>query len=459
MTKHIFHYNTHSEQKYFLGPKHRKLYDIIALNGNIVSHTPSGVAAFLATAAKEFYIDPQTHAFQHSTSNLKRDKTDDKGKKTGESEFKPSVEKLAKERLGKPFYDVILNDKPIRTTVFLDERGEIKKKVIEEICNNVINFQVEFLNSELNEEEREFMEEGANLCPGIVIAPYFYFSSHNIKEWLKINIACCKQTKLLHKDNPIYLSLVISKDLLFKNSSQVLFEAIEEIKPDGILLWIDEHVEEELTEFEIFNFIEFLKNLRNYTGNIFNSHGGYLSTLLCHPKIRLLDALGHSANYGESRSVIPIGGGIPMARFYFPSIHSRLRFGDALAVIHANQWLSSIESYAAGVCKCAQCRELTESKDSLDEAFMTYGESKPVTFSRRNTIVELNYPTKVAKQAAARHYLYNKAHELTEIKEKNLEILLNELDVAFKEIEPISGDRLVSHLVRWSNSIKGYIEK
>ena len=80
MTEHIYHYNTHAEKRYFLGSEHHSLYDVIALNGNIVSHTPEGVAGFLAMAAKDFYIDPQTHAFQHATINLKRDVSDKKRK-------------------------------------------------------------------------------------------------------------------------------------------------------------------------------------------------------------------------------------------------------------------------------------------------------------------------------------------------------------------------------------------
>ena len=46
MSEHIYHYNVHSEQRYFVGPEHRDLYDLIFLNGNIVSHTPAGIAAF-----------------------------------------------------------------------------------------------------------------------------------------------------------------------------------------------------------------------------------------------------------------------------------------------------------------------------------------------------------------------------------------------------------------------------
>ena len=120
MATHIYHYNTNSEQRYFLGREHRDLYDIIALNGNIVSHTTSGVAAFISTTGKKFFIDPQTHAFQHPTINLKRDISEKESGEPPNYQFKPSIEKLAIERLGGVFTSVIQKDKPLNPDDFSD---------------------------------------------------------------------------------------------------------------------------------------------------------------------------------------------------------------------------------------------------------------------------------------------------------------------------------------------------
>ena len=121
--KHIYHYNTHAEQRYFLGREHHEGYDMIALNGNIVSHTPAGVASFIAVSAKPFYIDPQTHAFQHATINLKKNVSDSKKGEEPKYEFKPSIKVLAKDRLGYPFDKVIEEDIPLDVNFFFDNNG------------------------------------------------------------------------------------------------------------------------------------------------------------------------------------------------------------------------------------------------------------------------------------------------------------------------------------------------
>ena len=130
MTAHIYHYNTHAEKRFFLGSEHRHLYDLIAVNGNIISHSPEGSAGMLATAGKEFFIDPQTHAFQHPTRFLKRDISDREKGEPPKYAFKPSVDRLARERLGFPFDSVITNDRPLTADIFLDSAGRPMADVI-----------------------------------------------------------------------------------------------------------------------------------------------------------------------------------------------------------------------------------------------------------------------------------------------------------------------------------------
>ncbi len=447
MAKHIYHYNTHAEKRYFLGPEHHDLYDIIALNGNIVSHTPPAIAAFLATAAKDFYIDPQTHAFQHATIHLKRDVSDKKKKEKPLYKFKPSIKKLAKERLGTPFSDVITKDRPINPTLFLDN-GKIKNDVIDIVCQSVKRFQLDMIESELDDEAKELMGEPSTFLPKFVIAPYFYLSKHHWKEWLKINISCYQRMKALVKEVPTYLSLVVSKEAL--DNDGAIVSALSTVKPDGLLLWIDSHVEEELRKSEVERYIHFLQGLKGTTETLYNSHGGYLSILLCHSEKGCLDGVAHSVNYGEHRNVIPIGGGLPMARFYLHSLHSRLRWGDVVEIVQHRGWLDSVGSYREKICKCHQCQELFEEKGSAEKAFDLYGKSNPVTITRRNgTIVRLEYPTKEAKQAATRHYLYNKAKEFDDIREKTFSELLQELNSTYNEISVDSGEDAVAHLLTW----------
>lgn len=454
MIIHVYNYNVHSEKRYFLG-EHRSLYDLIMINGNIVSHTPAGVAAYLATANKPFYIDPQTHIFQHATVHLKSDNSDSSKGEMPNYQFKPSIIKLAKDRLGEPFSRVIDGDRPLSPSDFTRNGEREADAIITAACESVIRFQKETMVSELDDESRELMDENRNFLPDFIVAPYFYLSPIRFMDWLRLTLECYRKTKQIETSTPVYLSLVISKEAIEDRSEQIARE-VGALQPDGIILWIDCQVEEDLSISELRRFMKLVRGLKNGTARIINSHGGYFSTLLCHPQLEnLLDGAGHCINYGESRSVVPVGGGIPMARFYFPVLHSRIRFGDALGIARAKNWLDSPGSYRDNVCSCRQCTELLDKSQSANAAFFEYGRSSPVTFSRRSgSIVSLEYPTKEAKQAAARHYLYNKAKEFNDVREKALRELISDLENAFREISPYSGDDIAAHLNNWAKVLR-----
>jgi len=458
MAVHIYHYNVSSEQRYFLGTGHHDLYELVFINGNIVAHTPAGIASFVSTAAKAFFIDPQTHIFQHPTFHLKTNVSDTEKGEPPRYEFKPSIERLAREHLGNPFSGVIDNDRPLSHSDFFTDADNINEALIRKVCEKSVNFQQKILEESLDEEAKEFLSGSRAFQPKFIIAPYFYLSPNQYKQWLKITCCCYEKTKEIVADKQVYLFLVISKEALEKDLLDIT-QQISEISPDGIVLWVDDHREENLSSSEIGRYIELLKRLRNATDSIFNSHGGYLSILLCHAEVGArLNGVGHCINYGESRPVVPVGGGIPMARFYFPSIHSRLRFGDAASIVLAQKWLSSAQLYLDNICRCAQCGELIQNKSTINEAFLAYGESNPVTFRRRSgTIVRLEYPTNEAKQAAARHYLFNKAKEFSNIQNTPFSELLQNLEDAYRTIAPYSGDDLVAHLRRWQRTLQEQI--
>jgi hypothetical protein len=226
-------------------------------------------------------------------------------------------------------------------------------------------------------------------------------------------------------------------------------------RPDLILIWIDEHIEESFSVEDIKYFIGLLKSLKENTGAIYNIHGGYLSVLLCHQELNYLNGVGHGINYGEHRPVIPIGGGFPLAKFFFPSIHSRLKFSDALGIIDSKNWHSSQELYLDKVCSCVQCVELIEKNESVIEAFFCYGDSNEVSVPRRSgAIYKFDYPTAEAKQAASRHYLYCKAREFEEIGSRSLKEILNAFSLTYNEISSVTGNDFISNLYIWKAALE-----
>jgi len=451
MPIHIYHYNTNSEQRFFLGAEHRDLYNLIGFNGNIVSHTPAGIAAFISNVNKEYYIDPQTHAFQHSTINLKRNISNKE--ETPEYDFKPSIQTLARERLKGIFENVIDLDEPISWRDFFKD-DKINHSLIEETCNNIFDFQRNILQNELDDETKELLGEDIDsYTPKFLIPPYFYISKPNNKEWLIVNESFYKYAKDSTEDIQIYYALVISKDIIFSDFSEEIVASISKLNPDGIILWIDSFVEEDLTANEILGYIDFLKKIKIHTENILNIHGGYLSTLLCHSELdEILSGFGHSINYGENRSVIPVGGGIPMARFYYPSIHSRLRHGDAYEIMREMKYFGSVDKYRSKVCSCAQCIQLIDNNDSIEDAFIRYGDF-PVTFRRSGSLVRFEYPTKEAKEFASKHYLYVKAKEFNDITNKSIREINEELKNTYKELS-VTSSSFIGHLDNWSTIIE-----
>lgn len=456
MTRHILQYNTHAEKRFFLGTQHRALYDLLALNGNIVSWSPAGTAAFLATAAKPFYIDPQTHAFQHPTRHLKRDVSDKKAGEPPRYEFKPSIIKLAQERLGTPFSDVIDSDRPLRPDVFLDEAGAPRDGILTEVCTAVGAFQKNLMREEMDEETLEYLDAD-ELSPDFLIAPYFYLGPPLAEEWLKVTEAGYSMMRDMYADDDVYLALTLPKSIL--NNWGWLLPTLTDVRPNGVLLWIDEFNETELSAQDVTRYFEFLRELRGTTDALLIPHAGYLSTIACHGDLGpIADGVGHSPNYGEYRAVVPIGGGIPMARFYLQSLHSRLRHGDVAGLIQPLGWLESPEIYTEKVCGCLQCQALIQDEGSVDAAFAYYGASTPVTFTRRpGSVVRLNYPTTEAREAAARHYLFNKARELQDVENNDLNEILRRLDQAWDELQEEAGFETAGHTLAWSQGVHEFL--
>lgn len=408
----------------------------------------------LATAAKPFYIDPQTHAFQHDTIHLKR-----KSSNGLEYEFKPSIVSLAREHLLEPFASVIEEDKPLTPRTFLDSKGNPIGKVIEGVCKNIVDFQLNFLRESIDDETRDMIGDLSFLSPEFVVAPYFYLTPNAWKEWLKINLAFYSEAKAKYSSSKIFLALILPGMML--DSVPEIARTIKEIKipVDGILLWIDSHEEENLSTSECKEYIVFLRSLKSLTSEVVNIHGGYLSELLCHKDAEyLLTGFGHSVNYGEHREVVPVGGGLPQARFYLMKAHSRLKYADAARIVISKGWLESKKTFNDKVCRCLKCESLIKEYGSAEGAFNAYGDSKVTVVPVKGTIRRFEYPTAGAKEAGIRHYLYNKAEEIKRINEQPLRELLDELEVDYKEISSVTYGALINHLKVWREAVKSVMK-
>jgi hypothetical protein len=178
-------------------------------------------------------------------------------------------------------------------------------------------------------------------------------------------------------------------------------------------------------------------------------HGGYFSVLAAGVLgDSAMSGVAHGPEFGEHRSVIPVGGGIPIARYYVPQLHARMRYRDTLRLLRAKGWLRDAETFHGSVCDCNECRR-TISGDIANFRAFGVGEVKPV---RRGTgIARIEYPTEETKKRCLRHYLQRKAIEYQFAATANAEQIREDLREGVREFEEVAGLEQVAHLDVWNN--------
>ncbi len=441
---HLVRYGIHNDAKY-LENDFLKTYDIVVINGNMVAHSANAIAKFISMKTKNKYylIDPQTHVLQHDLKHLVSNKT---------HQLKASVEKLLK-YFGEPVYSKIKDqEKPVSFKDFTDEG---KKR---EFVRNVLLFQQEILRQQANEDLEYYKFAGIEdaIQPCVLIAPYFYMEETTWDRWLPLNlefIEIAKQeAKQLIPNRPVFMQVVISKDILVnKDLLSNMQESIKESAADGILLWVDDFDEQKVGLTLLSRYMELLHNIGRYKP-VMNLYGSYFSIALmkARPELNLVGVC-HGLEYGESRPVVPVGGGLPVSKFYYPALHARIRYEDAIRL--ARSYLKSKELYFRHVCTCKKCCDLMNNTISPEEAFAKFGEGRPITYKRSNQIVTFHYPTEEAHDYCVQHYMWNKCMEFKEDIREAGEIA-NQLETATREFEEVLGNANINYLLKWAKVLR-----
>lgn len=453
--RHLMRLGTHSEKKYFKDFKEN--YDALIINASMVAHTVNSMSTFLGCElSKPFIIDPQTYAFQSYTHLLQQNKNK---KDLSDVNVKKSFSTLI-ESYGSFLQRIIIEEKrSIKCTDFMDDNNQN----LRDLCKNVLNYQLETVTSETqnNSEYSEYIEYeienckdelSLNLVPAFLIAPYFYMTSNTFSDWIDINISAINISKELNPQNvSIFAQIVIDKDILLNE------EMVKELClkyntscADGFLIWLDKFDEKEVSEIYLKNFIKFLNQLKCNKKPIYQIYGSYFSIILTKDK---LAGVCHGMEYGENRDVYPVGGGIPVSKFYYPALHKRLLYRDALDVLLRIGYLETLESYYSNVCNCKNCQEIINVP--IDD-FSKYGDVNSTTFKRksgnRESTVTMDYPTNDAKDLCLRHYLYNKISEYKYVENKKYSECAKDLIESYNKYYDYLGDN-IDYLKTWWNII------
>ena len=139
---HIIRFGTAADQQFLLG-EFLPTYDQLIINANMVAHMPSALASLLSIKAKNkpYFIDPQTHAFQHNISYIESDSENRVGS------IKRSLQKLM-DAFGNPVLSSIGKEhRPLLPSDFNS------KGIVEGFCERVLKFQAQAITKEANQSE------------------------------------------------------------------------------------------------------------------------------------------------------------------------------------------------------------------------------------------------------------------------------------------------------------------
>jgi len=420
---HILRYGTAGDKTHL--EKARTAFDYLAINANSAAHVSGAIAKFvveeLFDGKRGYFIDPITYAFQKNIRLLLNK----------DQKIKKSIQKLI-DAYGKPTTN-ILSDNPIQLSDFSDEKDLV------EFCKKVLDFEYKIIRQSIDQEDMakylEFdtdvsMDHIASLHPKFLIAPYFYLdeADPDFEGWLDINIKCISESKrmgLEYNNTKVFAQIVISQEsLLNAEAMEKIADQYSKCNCDGITIWIDNLNEHDSSEELLTRFCEMLKTLN--AKPIYNMYGGFFSILLTHKTLNLINGVSHGLEYGESRAVYPVGGGIPVSKYYFMPLHQRTDFTKAFYLLEHNNVIDtakpdwgSVEKYFAEICRCSQCKKILKSA-MID--FIQFESDQFYTITRKNgNVIRRKKASAETKRNCLYHYLL--------CKKKEFDLVKNERDI------------------------------
>lgn len=433
--EHYMMFGTFAEQRHFIYPA-EDTYNGVIFNANMVAHAPGGLAGFLVSRTQKlsFIIDPLTHAFQHAPRILY--KADGSG-------TKKAIQTLA-DLYGEPVASRAGKD-PVTPSDFLDGRTK------ELFVQNCLKFQrEEVTNRARNHDDCKYFTEDelSGFDPKALVAPYFFLSEGEYGDWLTVNTQLAAiAVQMRAGSEAIYAEIVIDKALLVNQDAiNKIVEQYSTVELDGYLLWVDQFSEHDASQTELQGLLDFCRSLRDSGRSVINLHGSYFSVLAAGTLGKAaLTGVTHGPEFGEARGVIPVGGGIPFAKYYLPILHQRVLYREMLKILDATNWRTDAATFHANVCDCPVCLETI---DGNIENFSKFGESTPIQRRSKSGIVRIDYPTQEARLRCLKHFLQCKEREFKSAN-NDATSLIEDLDKGVRTLRNIIGYEGIKHLLNW----------
>ena len=415
----LLRYNTGTDKQVLIQFKNE--FSAVIFNATIVAYSRSAVADLVSVHKNLYIIDPQTHIYQQSIDDVKTQS------KSGEYVIKKSVSQYLDEL------------PPELKREFIDRNGCLPVSVIsshmDSLIDAVYSFETSYVNQYVKSKEYDKYLEFAQIGPKAmaVIAPYFMIKSSytdiEINDWITLNAEVAK--KFVQKNNDSYsvgVQIVLDKQILVKEGLvEQLCKAYQGINAEYAFIWIDEFDLFETTNAHRNAFKALLIGLTNLKMKPIMAYGGYDAILLCHKDISYrMYGVAQSVGYGENRAVTPVGGGLPVNKYYFYPLHDRLKMSDASSILKSQRFFSmdpqkASELFYSTICNCKQCKSVI--KNNINN-FNLYNDA--IDFTMKNGI-KRNRPTTEATLIAAKHFMYSKVREWESLEHASFADLKKEL--------------------------------
>lgn len=468
-TVHILRYGTVAEKAHLKTAI--SSYDWLSINGNTAAYVSSAIAKFIvedffSKPDKGYFIDPITYAFQNNIRLLQSS-----SKATGEVSLKKSISKLV-EMYGTPV-DKVKDGMPVTPEDFQPEEAR------NVFCEKILSFQYNLVYTHIeNNDLQKYIDyvspEGASnlpqFRPKFLIPPYFYLDSQNAswEKWLDLNIKFINYATTVanekYEKTPVYAQIVISKQILTDSIGiQRIIDAYQKASCTGFTIWVDDLNEHEAAYAELQGFVQLLQGLSPKP--VYNMYGGYFSILLTHSKLKLLSGVSHGLEYGESRKVYPVGGGIPVSKYYYLPLHQRQDFTKAFYLLdHAGaldlskaNWGSS-ENYYKNICGCGQCKRIIK-KEMIN--FVEFESRDFYEIHRKDHVLRRKKASSDTKQNCLYHYLLCKKMEFSRVNKGSIDTLLTQLSDMHKQYSCCDSikDSDIEYLLTWTEVINFQLRK
>ena len=222
-----------------------------------------------------------------------------------------------------------------------------------------------------------------------------------------------------------------------------LLKDYSEAKCSGIFLWIASFDEHRASRAELLKYKNFVSDLSSSEKKVISLYGGYFSIILLKYG---LHGVAHGPGYGEDRDVIPVGGGLPRAKYYFLGLHDRRLFREVAYIIRALNWKNPSDFFE-NICDCSCCKDTIKADV---KNFSKFGSSKS---GIRRDGISFEYQTSEAKTLTTIHYLLNKHKEFNFINDNPKARIIEELRDSFDKYKEFFGVGAVGYLENWADAL------